>query len=75
MVNSYQFICTVCVQYENWRTFFSADVNECALGEDNCHESATCSDVVGGEDSFTCTCNTGYTGDGVSCVGEYCCIL
>ena len=36
-----------------------------------CHKNATCSDVVGGEDSYNCTCNSGYSGDGFSeCVGE-----
>jgi len=44
------------------------DIDECAVGEDNCHDTlATCSDVVGGVDSFECTCITGYTGDGVTC--------
>ena len=46
------------------------DVNECELGVDTCHENATCFDVVGGEGSFNCTCNTGYTGNGSSCTGE-----
>ena len=44
-----------------------ADVNECERGTHNCHESATCTDVVGG---FNCTCNTGYTGNGTLCMGE-----
>ena len=35
-----------------------------------CHENAACSDVVGGENSYNCTCNPGFTGDGTSCVGE-----
>jgi len=44
------------------------DIDECAAGGDNCHDTlATCSDVVGGSDSFECTCITGYTGDGVTC--------
>ena len=47
------------------------DVNECLLGEAMCHNNATCSDVVGGENSYNCTCNPGFTGDGTSCVGEY----
>ena len=48
------------------------DIDECALGEDNCHDTlATCSDVVGGSDSFECTCITGYTGDGVTCTSMY----
>ena len=47
------------------------DVNECLLGEAMCHNNAACSDVVGGENSYNCTCNPGFTGDGTSCVGEY----
>ncbi|WNG59980.1 hypothetical protein F0U59_38620 [Archangium gephyra] len=41
-----------------------ADVNECAAGTDNCSENATCTNTVG---SFTCACNAGYEGDGVTC--------
>ncbi|MCY0997150.1 FG-GAP-like repeat-containing protein [Myxococcus sp. MISCRS1] len=40
------------------------DVNECAAGTDNCDENATCTNTVG---SFTCACNPGYEGDGVTC--------
>ena len=40
------------------------DVNECDEGIHNCHENANCSYVVGG---FNCTCNTGFTGNGISC--------
>ena len=40
------------------------------MGVDICHVSATCSDVVGGEDSYSCICNNGYVGDGFSCLGE-----
>lgn len=42
-----------------------ADVNECALGTDDCHANATCTNTDGG---FTCACNTGYVGDGRTCV-------
>ncbi|WP_437721102.1 FG-GAP-like repeat-containing protein [Sorangium sp. So ce861] len=38
--------------------------NECALGTDNCDANATCSDTPA---SFTCACNAGYEGDGVTC--------
>ncbi|MFE8596306.1 FG-GAP-like repeat-containing protein [Archangium violaceum] len=41
-----------------------ADVNECAAGTDNCNENATCTNTVG---SFTCACNAGYEGNGVTC--------
>ncbi|XP_078603618.1 uncharacterized protein LOC144877552 isoform X3 [Branchiostoma floridae x Branchiostoma japonicum] len=40
------------------------DVDECAEETDNCSPQATCSDTP---DSFTCTCNPGYTGNGVTC--------
>ena len=46
------------------------DIDECTLGEDNCHENAICSDTVGGSDSFQCVCTTGYIGDGIMCVGK-----
>ena len=50
--------------------YFMSDVDECSLGETMCHEKATCSDVIGAEGSFNCTCNSGYTGDGFSCVED-----
>ena len=40
------------------------DTNECTLGTDNCDANAACADTEG---SFTCTCNPGYEGDGVTC--------
>ena len=36
------------------------------LGRDNCDDNATCTDTDG---SFACTCNIGYSGDGLSCTG------
>ncbi|MBM4292854.1 MAG: hypothetical protein FJ138_16750, partial [Deltaproteobacteria bacterium] len=39
-------------------------VDECANNTDNCSANATCTDTAGG---FTCQCNPGYTGDGVTC--------
>ena len=40
------------------------DVDECALGTDNCSPNATCTNKTG---TFQCLCNEGFTGDGVSC--------
>ena len=44
-----------------------SDNNECTLGTHNCHNNATCTNTDG---SFTCACNTGYTGNGVTCSGK-----
>ena len=46
---------------------FFPDINECVLGTDNCHAQATCTNNVG---SFSCACNTGWSGNGVTCVGK-----
>lgn len=46
---------------------FFLDINECDLGTDDCIDNAECSNTIG---SFTCTCSTGYTGDGETCTGK-----
>ena len=46
--------------------FFILDIEECATGTDNCNLNANCTNTKG---SFYCTCHTGYSGDGVTCVG------
>ena len=42
------------------------DIDECASDTDNCHANAVCTNRIG---SFTCQCQSGYTGDGVICDG------
>ena len=42
------------------------DIDECELKSNPCHSNATCTNFVGGHN---CTCNMGFTGDGVFCVG------
>ena len=50
-------------------SFVDEDVDECSdLASNNCHAMANCTDTEG---SFTCSCNTGYSGNGVSCNSEY----
>ena len=40
------------------------DINECQNGMHNCNMAAKCSNVIG---SFSCECNEGWEGDGVTC--------
>ena len=45
-----------------------ADINECgSIDLNNCDENAQCTNTDG---SYTCSCNTGYVGDGVSCTSK-----
>ncbi|XP_035671469.1 neurocan core protein-like [Branchiostoma floridae] len=48
------------------------EVDECAEGTANCSPQATCSNVTPG--SFTCSCNAGYTGNGVTCTDIDACL-
>ena len=43
-----------------------SDINECDF--DPCHVSATCTDTHG---SYICTCDNGFTGDGLTCQSKY----
>ena len=46
------------------------DDDECTDGTHNCDPNASCQNIGGG---FTCTCNDGYSGDGVTCTGGLIC--
>ena len=47
---------------------FNADVDECSDQYSfPCHSEAFCNNTFG---SFTCTCLTGYSGDGMTCNGK-----
>jgi cysteine-rich repeat protein len=48
------------------------DINECDLNTDNCDANAACTNTAG---SFTCECNDGYSGNGVTCTDENECDL
>jgi len=41
------------------------DVDECTTGAHNCDENAACANEAG---TFSCACNNGWSGDGVTCV-------
>ena len=46
-----------------------AGINECKIGADNCAADSTCTDMLG---NFECTCNPGFSGDGiVACMSEF----
>ncbi|WP_224366411.1 carboxypeptidase regulatory-like domain-containing protein [Hyalangium versicolor] len=45
--------------------FVMGDRNECLVNNGGCSENATCTNLPG---SRTCACNSGYTGDGLTCV-------
>ena len=46
--------------------FLSADTDECSTNNGGCDTKADCTNTQG---SFTCTCQTGYGGDGKNCTG------
>ena len=48
--------------------FLIIDGMDCTLGLDDCDEQATCIDTIG---SYTCSCNSGWTGNGFDCEGKY----
>ena len=44
---------------------YLTDIDECLSSP--CDPNAVCQNTIG---SFTCTCNAGFTGDGLSCTGN-----
>ena len=44
------------------------DVDECKTDNGGCDTNAVCKNTVG---SRTCQCNTGFTGNGLTCLGKY----
>jgi len=61
----YSLISVCCVVKISWNVHYT-DVDECAENNGGCSEFATCTNLL---DSFYCTCNYGYTGDGFTCTG------
>ena len=53
----------------NLKIVSQLDVDECHDGTDSCHATANCSNTVG---SYSCNCDIGFTGDGITCTGKEC---
>ena len=51
------------------RIFFAVvlDFDECKTSTSSCDDNAACKNTVG---SYTCTCKSGYSGDGKTCNGK-----
>ena len=43
------------------------EIDECTSATDDCDTNAACTNTPG---SFTCACNQGYTGNGITCSGK-----
>ena len=55
------------IDWKFWKkNHLKKDIDECLINRGGCHSDATCKNTKG---SFICTCKTGYSGDGFSCVG------
>ena len=50
---------------------FEEDIDECIDETDDCDDNAICINTDG---SFTCECESGYTGNGRICEGKLSCI-
>ena len=58
----------ISAEYNGFSVFyFAVDINECSTNNGGCDINAVCLNTGGG---YTCTCNSGYTGDGNTCTGK-----
>ncbi|XP_023931409.1 multiple epidermal growth factor-like domains protein 8 isoform X3 [Lingula anatina] len=53
----------------DWSYQVCPDIQECILGLDDCHPNATCANTF---DSYTCTCNRGFEGNGKTACDRTC---
>ena len=57
-------------RYETPTIFFlwDLDIDECSTQSSPCNENADCTNNEG---SYSCSCKRGFSGDGITCVGQY----
>ena len=53
------------IDYSDYDTEYNTD--ECSLETDDCDNNAKCIDT---DTSYTCECNPGFDGDGITCIGK-----
>ena len=51
----------------NTHCFVCLDIDECDMETNSCDVNAVCTNTDG---SYTCSCLSGYSGDGENCTGE-----
>lgn len=61
-------MCNTYTQYISQTTIIFSGSNECVEGNNDCSENAQCIDTP---ESFNCTCNDGFEGNGRICRGIY----
>lgn len=59
------------IQEHVHNAYYHADIDECSASTGLCPQQALCMNTDG---NYTCTCNSGYTGDGEACNGKLVCV-
>ena len=56
----------LCIKFSNVAQIVITDIDACESETNTCDANAVCENTQG---SYTCTCTSGYTGDGEECTG------
>ena len=52
--------------------FYVSDIDECDSNTNKCDVNADCTDTQG---SYSCSCRSGFMGDGINCASTYIILL